>query len=319
MNESHITIIVPAYNAEKTIRKCIESFLGIDYPKYDIIIIDDGSTDKTLEIISEYKDKLTIIRNQHSGPSKCRNDAAKISKVGFLAFTDSDCVVDKNWLNELIKGFVNEKIVGVGGVQLSPQDETKFGRSVQSFFELTGFLGGYIKHNEYPESSIEDQNLRIREVSHNPSCNAMYRKDIFLEVGGFDETLWPSEDVDLDYRLKKKGYKFMFNPEAIVYHYRPQSLSHLSNMMYRYGVTQGILTKRYGFFRAIQFVPFLILSFLALLFINLNFLWVLVILYSFLVVKYRQFLVGSMIFVFLLVSCLEWNIGLIAGIFFRKK
>ncbi len=164
-----ISIIVPAYNAEETIRKCIDSLLRIDYPNYEILIIDDGSIDKTREILSEYKNRIILIESRHSGPSKCRNIAAKRSKGDFLAFTDADCLVDKNWLGELMRGFVNpseypngkyrglfsrffslrvdtespayggagcgnDKIVGGGGTQFFPQDETKFWKSGPTFF-----------------------------------------------------------------------------------------------------------------------------------------------------------------------------------------
>ena len=203
MNEPLISIIVPAHNSERTIRKCVDSLLRLDYVNYEIFVVDDGSFDKTKEILSEYKSRVNIIENRHVGPSRCRNIAVKKAKGDFLTFTDSDCIVDKNWLKELMKGFVNEKVVSTGGIQLSPEDETKFGKMVQEFFNLTGFLGGYIKNKGAEE---------IKRVEHNPSCNVAYRKSVFLDIGGFDENLWPSEDVDLDYRLKKRSFEFRYNP-----------------------------------------------------------------------------------------------------------
>jgi cellulose synthase/poly-beta-1,6-N-acetylglucosamine synthase-like glycosyltransferase len=315
MNEPFITIIVPAYNSEKIIRKCIESLLAIDYPNYEIFIVDDGSTDKTKEILSEYKGRINIIESQHFGPSHCRNIAAKIAKGEFLAFTDADCLVDKNWLKELMRGFINDKVVSVGGSQLSPQDETDFGKRVQEFFELTGFLGGYIKQNKHPVSSIKHQDLSIRKASHNPSCNSMYRKGALLEIGGFDEDLWPGEDVDLDHRLNKKGFTFMYNPQAIVYHYRPQSLKELSRMMYRYGVMQGILTKRYGFFRRIQFLPLFFLSLLILIVaLPQKLLWFILFLYLVMLWSTRNPLVAIFSIVFLFISLFTWNLGFFVGI-----
>lgn len=137
----------------------------------------------------------------------------------------------------------------------------------------------------------------------------MYRKDAFLEIGGFDETLWPSEDVDLDYRLKKKGYSFMYNPSVIVYHYRPQSLSALSKMMYRYGVTQGILTKRYGFFRKIQFLPIVFLIFIILCLVNNYILWLVLLFYLILLIKAKNVVSGSYIFIFFIFSIAAWLSG----------
>ncbi|MDD5006007.1 MAG: glycosyltransferase [Candidatus Omnitrophica bacterium] len=309
MNEPLISIIVPAYNSEKTIKKCIDSLLEIDYTNYEVFIVDDGSTDNTKNILSGYKDKITIIENKHFGPSRCRNIAASKAKSEFLAFTDSDCIVEKNWLKELSRGFINDKVAGTGGNQLSPQDETNFGKRVQQFFELAGFLGGYIKGKK---------NSDLSETGHNPSCNAMYRKDAFLGVGGFDEKLWPGEDVDLDYRLKLQGLMFMYNPKAIVYHYRPQSIRKLSIMMYRYGVMQGVLIKRYGFFRKAQVFPLFFLLMLVLLFINLKFLWFLALYYLFILVKTKSIVSSSFILIFSIISVLGWHIGFLRGILFKK-
>lgn len=305
MSEPLISIIVPAYNSEKTIKKCIDSLLGIDYANYEVFIVDDGSTDNTKNILSGYKDKITIIENQHSGPSRCRNIAASKAKGDFLAFTDIDCITGKDWIKELLRGFINDKVAATGGSQLSPQDETDFGKSVQRFFELTGFLGGYIKKKNKKE---------IIEVQHNPSCNVMYRKNIFLEIGGFDENLWPGEDVDLDYRLKKRGFIFKYNPSAVVYHYRPQSIRELSRMMFRYGITQGILTKRYGFFRPILLFPFLLITFLILLFMNFNFLWGIVFYYVFILFKLRCLSLANSVFLISILSMFVWNIGFLKGI-----
>ncbi|MBL7196622.1 MAG: glycosyltransferase [Candidatus Omnitrophica bacterium] len=310
MSEPFVSIIVPVYNAEKTIRKCIESLLNIDYMQYDILIIDDESTDKTKEILSEYKNRIHIIESQHSGPSRCRNIAAKDAKGDFIAFTDSDCIVDKDWITELLKGFVNQKVASVGGSQYSPEDETYFGNRVQDFFDITGFLGGYIKNKKRED---------IVEVQHNPSCNAIYRREVFLEIGSFDEKLWPCEDVDLDYRLKKKGFVFMYNPKAIVYHYRPQSFKQLSEMMYRYGVVQGILTRKYGFFRRIQIIPVFLIILLILIFTNLYWLIIPVAFYLYILVKLKSLINGSFVFSLSVLSTFFWIAGFFRGLVIFKK
>jgi len=306
MREPLISIVVPAYNAESTIKRCIDSLVSVNYSNYEIFVVDDGSTDNTKMILSEYKNRINIIESQHHGTSYCRNIAVKEAKGEFVAFTDADCIVDKNWLNELIKGFTSDKIAGTGGTQLSPQDETKFGKIVQQFFELTGFLGGYIK---------KKGGSGITKVDHNPSCNVMYKRSIFLEVGGFDENLWPSEDVDLDYRLKRKGYGFRYNSKAIVYHYRPQSLKSLSRMMFHYGITQGILTKRYGLFRPILLFPFSLIIFLMLLFLQYNFLWVIVFYYVFVLMRIHYFFLTNLVFFISILSVFSWNIGFFRGLF----
>ncbi len=161
-----------------------------------------------------------------------------------MAFTDGDCIVDRRWLTELEKGFDRPEVGGVGGDQKSPQDETKTGRRIQEFLKLIGFMTDYIK-----TASV------MRETEHNPSCNVMYRKSVLEEVGGFDEELFPSEDVELDLKIRRRGYALLYNPAAVVGHYRPGNYRDFASMMRRYGASQRYLVSRYGFFRRLHFVP----------------------------------------------------------------
>ncbi len=256
-----VTIIIPVKNNEATISKCLTSIFELNYENYEIILINDGSSDATGNILHEFKiksvdlDKIKnfkIIETSNVGPSKARNIAIKESKGEFVAFTDGDCIVHKEWINELIKGFVSHIIAGVGGDQQSPQDDTEFGKLVHRFMKSTGFVIDYVKSSS-----------KIIEVEHNPTCNVMYRKEIFSRVGYFLEGLWPGEDVELDYRIKKAGYKLLFNPGAIVYHYRPDNIKKFVNMMERYGKVQSILVKKYGLFRKIHYVPIITLFLLS--------------------------------------------------------
>ena len=147
----------------------------------------------------------------------------------------------------------------------------------------------------------------------------MYRKNVFSEIGAFDENLWPGEDVDLDYRLKKKNYVIMNNSKAIVYHYRPESLKELLKMMYRYGVTQGILTKKYGFFRRIQIIPILFILLILLAFINQYWLIPLLICYLLILVKLKSFIKGNFIIMFFGISFLFWTLGFLVGLVKLKR
>lgn len=252
---SYVTIIIPVRNEEKTIKRCLDSILALDYPNFEVIIINDGSTDRTGEILQGYlsnQKKIKIIESEGVGPSEARNLGIKLARGEFVAFTDADCIVHKEWLNELLKGFTDENVVGVGGNQLSPEDETYFGRDVQNFMKMIGFMTHYIKKDGFT----------IVESKNNPTCNEMYRRKIFYEVGGFLSGFWPGEDTELDYRIKKKGYKLSHNPRAIVYHYRSENIREYRKMMHNYGKAQAYLIKKYGFFRRIHYVPIVTLVFL---------------------------------------------------------
>lgn len=248
MTESapRISVIIPVFNSEQTIGKCLQSMGAQTHPSYEVIVIDDGSTDNTSRIIQVHK-SVTYIHQNRGGPSRARNQGITKARGHYVAFTDGDCIAPGNWLIELEKGLEHEEVAGSGGDQASPEDESDLGRNIQEYFKIIGFVTGYIKTCD-----------ELGFVDHNPSCNSIYKKSVLQEIGAFDPDLWPGEDVDLDYRITQKGYKLMFNPKALVYHYRSSSLSGFSRMMLRYGACQGILTRRYGFFRKIQIIPVLL-------------------------------------------------------------
>lgn len=258
-HELLVSIVIPAYNCEKTILKCIDSLFDLNYPSYEIIIIDDGSTDSTSEILKQHTN-IRVIDTKNSGPSTARNIGIREARGDFVAFTDADCIVDPNWLDELLKGFWDERTAGVGGDQQSPGDETPCGRNIQDFMKTVGFLSDYMKTG--------DKLIRTR---HNPTCNVMYRKKVLLEAGLFDEKLWPGEDVDIDLKIARSGYDLYFNPRAVVRHYRPKTPLAFSRMMRRYGWAQAYLVKKYGLFRLIHLEPFILILLLVAILVPLVF------------------------------------------------
>ncbi|MFH1562091.1 MAG: glycosyltransferase [Nitrospirota bacterium] len=337
---SLVSIIIPVKNGQKTIKKCLDSLEKLNYDNYEIIVIDDNSSDGTRQILNSYSG-IQVIKTLGIGPSGCRNLGIKLSKGEYLAFTDADCLVHPEWLNELHKGFelVETKnnpltpfikgeyelhkgfesveteaclVVGVGGDQQSPEDETEFGKLVQAFLKTVGFVADYVKGYTPSRTSQTSQ------TNHNPTCNVMYRKEVFGKVGGFLEELWPGEDVELDYRIKKTG-KLMYNPRAIVYHYRPDKLWKFCKMMERYGYAQGFLVRKYGAFRLIHYEPvflfILFSSIISLLVYNLRlgigclvFCLLMPAIYFFIKAKSIRFI---QLFVATIVN---WNLGFVKGL-----
>jgi mycofactocin glycosyltransferase len=211
-----------------------------------VLAVDDGSTDRTAQILASYASRITVITNTISkGPAAARNSAAAIARGELLAFIDADCIAGNGWLGELSRCFTDNRVAAGGGRQDVPSDESPFGRKVAVFMRSVGFVTDYAAQRKEG----------IFPVSHNPSCNSIYRTDIFLEHGGFLEGLWPGEDVELDHRLLTEGYAVIYNRDAAVSHYRPDTMRGFSSMMYRYGWAQGFLARKYGIFRTIQAVP----------------------------------------------------------------
>jgi len=253
-----ICVIIPARGAVETLGRCVRSVLDTAYLRLEVIVADDGLDESGIAQLAEFRDRVKVIGIDGRGPSYARNRAAESTSAAYVAFTDSDCIVDRQWLNELLKGFVmRPEAAACGGRQEIPRDASEFEKRLFSFMETTGFVTDYVRQ--------AGGDARIVTVDHNASCNVMYRRDIFVKEGGLLEGLWPGEDVEFDYRLKKKGYVAVFNPGAVVYHYRPKDIQVFAGMMYRYGAAQALLVKRYGFFRKIHFVPVVSAAVLVLL------------------------------------------------------
>jgi GT2 family glycosyltransferase len=244
VSSSDISVVIPVHNSEETIGKCLKSLVELEGPAPEIIILDDGSTDRTSEICRSFE-QIKLITLTKGGPSRARNIGIKLAEGQFIAFTDGDCIVDKRWLTELRSCFTEPDVASVGGDQMSPSDETVTGKRIQNFLKTIGFVADYVKTG-----------LTLRETEHNPTCNAMYRKSVLEEAGCFNESLWPGEDVELDLKIRKAGHRIMFNPKAIVSHYRPKTYRAYGRMMVRYGAAQRYLVGKYGFFRPIQYEPF---------------------------------------------------------------
>ncbi|MCP4668129.1 MAG: glycosyltransferase, partial [Deltaproteobacteria bacterium] len=304
-----------AYNCRDTIARCLESLSGLDHPSYEVIVVDDGSTDGTAAICESFEG-ARVMRLDNGGPSRARNAGLEAARASLVAFTDSDCVVDKGWLKELEKGFTGPDVAGVGGDQKSPDDETELGQGIQEMFKMLGIVTYYMKTDTI-----------TAETEHNPSCNAAYRKAVLEEVGGFDETLWPGEDVDLDLRIRRQGYKLVYNPAALVGHYRPRTYRGFARMMRRYGASAWHLFKRYGFFRILHYEPLaavLGLAFLAAMLVWEPMLWLLLpltwpILFLWFFVKTRECHKGLQLTILFLIILIAWNWGFCTGYRWRPK
>jgi glycosyltransferase involved in cell wall biosynthesis len=245
MTESRpkISVVIPVHNCRDTVGKCLDSLIRVDHPSYEAIVVDDGSTDDTPQICRSYS-QIQLISLDKGGPSRARNVGIGIARGEFIAFTDGDCAVDSQWLRELEKGFISARVAGVGGDQVSPEDDSDAGKLVHEFLKTVGFVADYVRTD-----------TSLKKTSHNPSCNSMYRKRALEEAGGFDEKLWPGEDVELDLKIGRLGYTLMYNPAAKVAHHRPDTCAKFARMFKRYGAAQGYLAKKYGAFRFIHWIP----------------------------------------------------------------
>ena len=226
MVNKKVSIIIPTKNNGDILEKCLASIKNLDYPKdkYEVIIVDGHSTDDTVEIAKKYGCKIAY-EDVGTRGGAC-NIGVKNAKGEFIAFTDGDCVVPKDWLRNLIKHFNDKNIASVGGPNITPEDDTEFAKCVGVVLSFLSKPGS--RYGLYANEVIE--------TFHNSGCNVAYRRSAIEEAGGFNEKLITCEDEDLDYRIIEKGYKILYTPDAKVYHYRRPTWKSFYKQAYKYAV-----------------------------------------------------------------------------------
>jgi glycosyltransferase involved in cell wall biosynthesis len=220
------SIIIPTYNRKALLLKCLEAAarLETDSLPYEILVVDDGGSDGTERAVNEFTQAspvpLRYLRQQNRGPAAARNLGAGAARGDIIAFLDDDCVPDKNWLREIVKGFSGENIAGVGGRTVSPHADSRISR----YCEERKIIGAPI--------------MVKGEVAFLITSNAAFRSDVFRRSGGFSPIyLKPGgEDVEICLRLLTEGHRFAYVPEAIVHHYHKQNFDALCKTFVNYGI-----------------------------------------------------------------------------------
>lgn len=209
--ELKISVIIPAYNAEKTIIKCLSSVVGQKVKPFEIIVVDDGSSDNTVIFAKKF---AKVIKNVLSkGPSGARNTGAKFSKGEVLAFTDSDCILNSEWLTNISKVFKDSEIGAVGG----------------------GYSSG-IDKSFWQEFCTNELNYRRKNwhgyVKTLVSNNMAVRRSIFLEEGGFPEQYPVCEDMLLSFNISLKHKVLWLADNGVIHHFKNSLKSFLSHQFY---------------------------------------------------------------------------------------
>lgn len=278
-DDINISIVVACLNEQDNIGPCLESLASIDFPheKMEIIISDGGSTDRTQEIVTQYQLKhpcIRLVQAKKKWTSSVRNAGVEAAKYDYIAFVDADCEVPEGWLKILSNNLLkyqseNEMVVAVGGANILPANSEGFLKAIGII--LDSYLGslGSVQGIVLKEPTL------VKSVS---TVNALYIKRILLEIGGFDESLLDQgEDADLNFRLHRKGYQFMFIPDSFVCHKMRSTPGKWLKNMFRYGKARARLLKRYPEMRTLSFVLPLVFQasfvFLPAAFLSKWFLW----------------------------------------------
>jgi glycosyltransferase involved in cell wall biosynthesis len=226
-----ISVVVPVYNGESTIARCLESILAQSYPQeaFEVIVVENGSNDRTTEIASGYP--VRLFHNQVRGPAAARQFGLTQSAADIVVFTDADCYADPNWLCELVKPYADDAVGGVGGAVLAYSHAQR--NLVEQFADkntpLANFTGGA---GEF--------------MPRLHTCNASYRRALLMQIGGFDTRLVTADDTDISWRLQlKTGCRLAYAEKAVIYHHHRATTRGLAKQYRQYGYAEILLDTMY--------------------------------------------------------------------------
>ena len=229
-----VSVIVCSYNGGKTLRDCLESLDELNYPDYEIVLVDDGSKDDTQALVAAWqaaragrprKPDFQNIVQPNMGLSYARNAGAHAATGEVFAYTDSDCMPDPDWLYFMVGTLISGDYAGVGGPNISPP-------AVNWIQAAVAAAPGGPSHVLLTDVVAE----------HIPGCNMAFHRWAFESVIGFDpEYRKAGDDVDFCWRLQTNGGVIAFSPSAIVWHYRRFTLQAFRKQQEGYGEAESML------------------------------------------------------------------------------
>jgi GT2 family glycosyltransferase len=214
-----VSVVIVNYNGKEYVNRCIEAVFKSNYANIEIIVVDNGSKDGSIEILNKYKRKNNNLRlillDKNYGPSYARNRGVSEAKGDYLAFLDNDTIPDPNWLIPLIDVLLEDVTVGACQCKLLLFGEPKKFDYAGDFLSQVGFLVQKVEGGEIDKGQI-DENFEILSAK---SAGMVIRKDVFKQIGGFDKDYFIYlEETDLGWRTWLAGYRIIFVPDSVVYH-----------------------------------------------------------------------------------------------------
>jgi O-antigen biosynthesis protein len=219
-----VSVVVCAYNAANTLRACLMSLSKLDYPDYEVILVDDGSKDNSRAIAAEFP-RVKYVHQSNHGLSHARNTGARIADGEIIAYTDADCEADEDWLRCLMQAMQDQGVAGIGGPNITPHSD---GWSAHCVAASPGNPSHVMFDDRHPE--------------HIPGCNMAFRRDSLMGLGGFDHQYRAAgDDVDLCWRLLDQGEVIGYAPGAFVWHHRRENVRAYLKQQIGYGRAEALL------------------------------------------------------------------------------
>jgi GT2 family glycosyltransferase len=242
-----VSVIVPTHDRPEQIVTCLRHLLALDYPQYEIIVVDNApgtsATEQVIKQVAREAPRVRYIRENCPGSPSARNAGARAAKAEYLAFTDDDVVVDRYWLAELIRGFMTDKDVAcTTGLILPLEIET----AAQFWFEqYSGYSKGFTQHlYDLKEHRQKNPLYPYNAGSLGSGASMAFKADVLHALGDFDPVLENSSDIEAMFRVIIHGHKLVYQPAALLYHPSHRTYAALRKQIYRYGIwLTGLLTK----------------------------------------------------------------------------
>ncbi len=225
-----VSVVVCAYNAERTMEACLASLEVLNYPNYEVVVVNDGSQDRTLQIAESFP-YCRIISQENKGLSVARNVGAAAADGEIVAYTDSDCVADPDWLTYLVARMEEGGLAACGGPNFPPPENALVPAAVA------------VSPGGPTHVLISDE-----VAEHIAGCNMAFRRDALLALGGFDPRYRAAgDDVDICWRFQDAGHTIGFSPSAIVWHFRRNTVRAYLNQQRGYGKAEALVYAKHPF------------------------------------------------------------------------
>jgi GT2 family glycosyltransferase len=222
-----VSVVVCSYNGARTIRDTLSALARVEYPDFEIIVVNDGSADATPAIAAEYG--VRLISTENRGLSAARNTGWQAAGGEIVAYIDDDAYPDPHWLHYLAYAFMTGDWVGVGGPNIAPPGDGPIADCIANA------PGGPV------HVLVSD-----REAEHIPGCNMAFRRDALAAVGGFDARYRTAgDDVDLCWRLQQRGGRIGFHAGAMDWHHRRNSIAMYWRQQKGYGKAEALLEEKW--------------------------------------------------------------------------
>lgn len=223
-----ISVVVCTYNGARTLRETLTHLDVLDYPDYEVVVVNDGSTDNTLSIVADF-DRVHLVSVPNGGLSGARNLGMHAATGEIVAYLDDDAYPDPLWLQYIADTFLRSDFAGVGGPNIPPEQDGPIAHCVAQS------PGG-------PQQVL----LSDREAEHIPGCNMAFRRTWLQQIGGCDPAFRiAGDDVDLCWRLMQAGGKIGFSSNALVWHHRRNSVKAYWKQQANYGRAEALLERKW--------------------------------------------------------------------------